>query len=159
MQRPRRIPYWERVNLDGEVDKAGDDDLIQPNNSSWAYPNVWVRKKDGIVRKCVNLRKLKLVTKTESLPLPCLVVFMDPLTCAKYFFSLDLILGYHHLQVAMEKTAFASHLGHLQYRVMPFGHKNGTATFLRLISFVVHRHLGQICLHELVFIVIFARLF
>ena len=159
-QRPHRIPYCERPKLEGEVHRLLDAEVIQPSSSPWASPIVLVRKKDGGVRMCVDFRKVNLVTKKDCFPLPRLDETLDALAGAKFFSSLDLLMGYHQVEMApddREKTAFVTHLGQFQYRVMPFGLTNAPATFQRLMSIVLHGHLGHICLAYLDDILIFAR--
>ena len=96
-QRPLRIPYCERPKLEGEVHRLLDAEVIQPSSSSWASPIVLVRKNDGGVRMCVDVRKLNLATKKDCFPLPRLDETLDALAGAQFFSYLDLLLGYHQV--------------------------------------------------------------
>ena len=159
-QRPQPIPYCERPKLEVEVHRLLDADVIQPSSSHWASPIVLVRKKVGNVRMCVDFRKVNLLSKKDCLPLPRLDETLDALAGATYFSSLDVLMGYHQVEVATgdrEKTAFVTQLGQFQYRVMPFRLRNAPATFQRLMSIVLQGQLGHICLAYLDDILIFAR--
>ena len=98
--------------------------------------------------------------KTDCFPLPRVAETLAALAGAKYFYFLDLLMGYHQVEVApgdQEKTAFVTHLGQFQYRVMPVGLTNAPATFQRLLSIVIHGHLGHICLAYLDDILVFVK--
>ena len=126
------------------VDKAITDILdakiIERSRSPWSFPVVIVDKKDGTKRFCVDFKKLNEITKRNSYPLPLIDDILTLLGKAKYFWSLDLKLGYW--QVAMdekdkEKTAFTCHSGLYQFLVMPFGLSNAPAIFQELMSVVL----------------------
>ena len=161
-QRPNRIPYCERPKLEGDVHRLLDADLLQPDRSTWASPIVLVRKKDGNVRMCADFRKLNLGTKKDCFPLPLLDETLDAVAGAKYFSSIDLLMGHHQVKLApedREKTAFLPDFGQFQYRLMPFGYTTAPATFQRLISLVLQGQLGDICLRYLADILIVATEF
>ena len=75
------------------VHRLLDAEVIQPSSSAWASPIVLVRKKDGNVRMCVDFRKVNLAIKKDFYPLPRLDETLDALGRAKYFSSLDLLMG------------------------------------------------------------------
>ena len=73
-----------------------------------------------------------MVTKKDCYPLPRLDETLDAVAGAKYFSSLYLLMGYHQVEVApddREKTAFTTHLGQFEYRLMPFGLPNPQPIF------------------------------
>lgn len=139
-QYARRIPYSMRPRVDELVDGMLQRNIIRPSSSPWASPIVLVAKRDGSLRFCVDYRRLNAVTKLDAYPLPRIDDYLDTLSGARYFSTLDLAAGYW--QVAMEpssieKTAFATHSGTFEFCVMPFGLANAPATFQRLMATVL----------------------
>ena len=97
---------------------------IEPSDSPWSLPVVLVRKKDGGTRFCVDYRRLNDVTVKDAYPLPRIDDTLDMLTGKQWFSTLDLASGYWQVSLSQEarvKTAFATHSGLFQFRVMPFG--------------------------------------
>ena len=99
-----------------------------------------MKKRDGSVRWCIDLRKLNDVTVKDCYPLPLLQNCIDALEGCRYFTTLDMASGYYQLQVAEEdrdKTAFVTKYGLFSFRRMPFELCNAPATFSRSISLVL----------------------
>ena len=109
---------------------------IEPSDSPWSSPVVLVTKKDGGTRFCVDYRRLNDVTVKDACPLPWIDDTLDMLAGKQWFSTLDLASGYYQVSLSQEarvKTAFATHSGLFQFRVMPFGLCNVPATFERLM--------------------------
>ena len=95
-----------------------EDGVIERSTSEWASPLVIVRKPSGDLRICVDYRKLNEATKVASYPLPNMTETLDRLADAKFFTTIDMVSGYHQIEVAPEdwhKTAFVSPFGLFQY--------------------------------------------
>ena len=97
---------------------------IEPSDSPWSAPVVLVTKKDSGTRFCVDYRRLNLATVKDAYPLPRIDDTLDMLAGKRWFSTLDLASGYWQVSLPPEarcKTAFATHSGLFQFRVMPFG--------------------------------------
>ena len=139
-QRMRRTPLGYADEERGHLEKLLEAGVIEPSCSEWASPSVLVRKRDGSVRWCIDLRKLNDVTVKDRYPLPLLQDCIDALEGCQYFTTLDMASGYYQLEVAQadqDKTAFVTKYGLFSFRRMPFGLCNAPATFSRAVSLVL----------------------
>ena len=140
-QQPYRIPYAYRSEVDEELRKMINEEIIEPSTSEWASPIVVVRKKDNSLRICVDYRKLNSVTEVDGYPMPRIDDILDQIGQARYFTTLDLARGYWQVPVAAEdrhKTAFTTPFGLFQFKVMPFGLSGAPSTFQRLMDRVTY---------------------
>ncbi|KAA8499909.1 Transposon Ty3-I Gag-Pol polyprotein [Porphyridium purpureum] len=122
-----------RETLDDLLDKG----FVQPSQSPFGAPVLFVKKKDGSMRMCVDYRALNDATVKDRYPLPNMDELLDRLGAAHCFSKLDLASGYHQLRVRREdvpKTAFQTRYGQFEFRVMPFGLCNAPATFQRAMN-------------------------
>ena len=110
---------------------------IRPSNSPWASAIVLVRKKDGQLRLCIDLRMLNNRTVKDAYSLPKIESILDSLLVAKIFSTLDLKAGYWQVEMAEECKAYTTFtcgpLGFYEFDTMPFGATNAPATFQRLM--------------------------
>ena len=139
-QHVRRVPFAVRREVAKQLAKMQREGVIRPSSSPWASAIVLVRKKDGMLRICVDYRHLNSVTKLGTFPLPRIDDLLDQLGSAKCFTTLDLAAGYWQIRVAdesIEKTAFITPTGLFEFRVMPFGLTNAPAVFQRLMQRVL----------------------
>ena len=107
---------------------------------------IFVDKKDGTQRMCVDYRSLNEVTIKNKYPLPRIEDLFDRLRGAKVFSKIDLRSGYHQLRIRpsdIPKTAFTTRYGLYEYTVMSFGLTNAPAYFMYLMNKVFMEYLGK----------------
>lgn len=143
--RPYKRAYYkvgpkERQFIEEQIKTLLELGVIEPSRSPWGSPIVLVKKADGSFRMCIDYRKLNEASKTETYPLPFLEDVVDRLRGKRVFSKIDLKSGYWQIQMSsdgVDKTAFVTHMGAFQWRRMPFGLKNATATFQRIMRSVL----------------------
>lgn len=152
--KPYRLPESAKQEIDRQVEKMLDDEVIEPSHSPWNFPLLIVPKKiDGSNkprwRIVVDFRRLNEVTVDDIFPLPNIVDILEKLGKAKYFSTLDMANGYHQVPLDpsdREKTSFSTHNGHYNFLRMPQGLKGAPATFQRLMNQILSGLNGVKCL-------------
>ena len=133
----RRIPPQIYDEVKAHIQEMLDLGAIRPSNSPWASAIVLVRKKDGRLRFCIDLRRLNNRTIRDAYSLPKIESILDSLIGAQIFSTLDLKAGYWQVEMAEECQAYTaftcSPLGFYECGTMPFGATNDPATFQRLM--------------------------
>ncbi|GKB57943.1 putative reverse transcriptase domain-containing protein [Tanacetum coccineum] len=134
---PYRLAPSEMQELSRQLQKLQDKGFIRPSHSPWGPPVLFVKKKDGSFRMCIDYKELNKLTVKNSYPLPRIDDLFDQLQGARHFSKIDIRSGYHHLRVHEDdipKTAFRIRYGHFEYTVMPFGLTNASAVFMDLMN-------------------------
>ncbi len=134
--------------------------FIRKSTSSAASPVLFVPKKNGKLRLCVDYRKLNLITKKNRYPLPNIHELQDRITGAQVFTSLDLKGAYNLIRMKEGeewKTAFRTRYGLYEYLVMPFGLTNAPATCQSYMNHVLQRYLDDFVVVYLDDILIYSR--
>ena len=118
--------------------------FIRPSTSPWGEPVLFVKKKDGTLRMCIDYRELNKMTIKNKYPLPHIDELFDHLQGSAVYSKLDLRQGYYQLKIReadIPKTAFNSRYGHFEFVVMPFGLTNAPAAFMDLMHRIFQPYL------------------
>ncbi|GJQ96567.1 putative reverse transcriptase domain-containing protein [Tanacetum coccineum] len=129
-----------------ELKELQEKGFIRPSHSPWGAPVLFVKKKDGSMRMCIDYRELNKLTIKNRYPLPRIDDLFDQLQGACCFSKIDFRSGYHQLRVREEdipKTAFRTRYGHFELTVMPFGLTNAPAIFMDLMNRVCKPYLDK----------------
>ena len=159
---PRRMSPQKIKQEEACVEEMLTGGQIEPNDSPWSAPVVLLTKKDDGTRFCVDYRLLNLATVKDAYALPRIDDILDMLAGKRWLSTLDLANGYWQVSLSPEarcKTAFATHSGLFQFKVMPFGLCNAPATFKRLMDRVLQGLRWSRCLVYLDDIISFGTTF
>nr|GEY29149.1 putative reverse transcriptase domain-containing protein [Tanacetum cinerariifolium] len=142
---PYRLAPFEMKELAKQLKELSDKGFIRPSSSPWGAPVLFVKKKDGSFRMCIDYRELnKLTVKNRS----------------SVYSKIDLRSGYHQLRVREEdipKTAFRTRYGHYEFQVMPFGLTNAPAVFMDPMNRVCKTYLDKFVIVFINDIIIYSK--
>ena len=150
----------ELAELKSQLAELLEHGFIQPSKSPYGAPVLFVKKKDGTTRMCIDYRALNDITIKNAYPLPLVSELFDRLQGATHFSKIDLRSGYHQIRVAaadVPKTAFRTRYGHFEFLVLPFGLTNAPATFMHLMHQTFRSHLDDFVIVFLDDILIYSR--
>ena len=136
-----RLSQLELQELKRQLDQLLKDDKISPSTSPYGAPVLFVKKKDGKLRMCID-------------------ELFDRLHGAKVFSKLDLTSGYYQIAIDPKdryKTAFRTRYGHYEFNVMPFGLTNAPATFMCLMQNVLRPLLDKCVIVYIDDILVFSK--
>ncbi|XP_042448839.1 uncharacterized protein LOC122033740 [Zingiber officinale] len=157
---PYRMAPKELEELKVQLQKLLDRGFIRPSVSPWGAPVLFVKKKDGSLRLCIDYRRLNAVTVKNKYPLPHIEDLFDQLKNTCVYSKIDLRSGYHQLRVGdadIPKTAFRTRYGHYEFLIMPFGLINAPSVFMDLMNRVFLEYLNQFVIVFIDDILIYSR--
>jgi hypothetical protein len=141
-----RVSGLELVELKKQIDELSEKGYIRLSTSPWAALVLFVEKKDGTKRMCIDYRSLNEVTIKNKYPLPRIEDLFDPLRGASVFSKIDLRSGYHQLRIRpsdIPKIAFITKYGLYEFTVMSFCLTNAPAYFMYLMNSVFKDYLDK----------------
>jgi hypothetical protein len=143
---PYRMATPELAELKENIKELLEKWFIHPSSSPWGAPMIFVLKKDGTQRLCVDYHILNEVTIKNKYPLPRIDDLFDQLHGASVFSKIDLRSGYHQLKIwecDIPRTAFVLRYGLYEYTVMSFGLTNALAYFMYQMNMVFMEYLDK----------------
>nr|GFB33281.1 putative reverse transcriptase domain-containing protein [Tanacetum cinerariifolium] len=144
---PYRMAPVELKELKDQLQELIERGFIRPSVSPWGAPVLFVKKKDGSKRLCIDYRELNKITIRNRYPIPRIDNLFDQLQGAMHFSKIDLRSGYHQLRVKeqdISKIAFRTRYGRYAFLVMPFGLTNAPAVFMDLMNRIFYEFLDNV---------------
>ena len=146
-----RMTRTELQEVKSQIADLLRKNFIEPANSPFGAPVIFVKKKDGTLRMCIDFRALNKLTKKNRYPLPRIDDLLDKLQgAASVFSSLDLMSGYFQIRISdedKEKTGFRTPIGHFQFKVLPFGLTNAPSTFMKVMDGIFSKYSAFVCVY------------
>jgi len=131
------LSKFEQEALKEFIDENLTNGFICSTSSPHRAPVLFVKKKDGSLRLCVDFHGLNKITKKDRYPLPLVSDLLDSPRKARIYTKIDLRHTYHLVRIAEGdewKTAFQTRYGAFEWSVMPFGLTNAPAAFQRFMN-------------------------
>lgn len=162
--RPYRQAPIQTLEINKQVEKLLENNVVQESHSPWNAPVHLVPKKmdasgETKFRMVIDYRRLNEITVDDKYPLPNINDLFDKLGKSVYFSTIDLASGYHQIEVEKrdrQKTAFSTQNGHYEFVRMPFGLKTAPATFQRTMDNVLRGLQGLHCMVYLDDVIIYS---
>nr|GEU68453.1 putative reverse transcriptase domain-containing protein [Tanacetum cinerariifolium] len=143
---PYRLAPSELKELSEQLKELSEKGFIRPSSLPWGAPVLFVKKKDGSFRMCIDYRELNKLTIKNKYPLPRIDDLFEQLQGSSVYSKIDLRFGYHQLRIREEDipiTAFRTRYGHYVFQVMPFRLTNAPAVFMDLMNRVCKPYLDK----------------
>ena len=163
--RPKMGPMYklsttELAEMKRQINELLANGYIRPSISPWGSPVLFIPKKDGGLRMCIDYRALNKKTIKNQVPLPRIDEVWDQIGGSKFFTTLDLKEGYHQIRIRekdIEKTAFRTRYGQFEYLVTPFGLTGAPGCFQTLMNNIFRKYLDEFVLVYLDDILIYSK--
>ncbi|KAK8701330.1 hypothetical protein V6N13_019718 [Hibiscus sabdariffa] len=143
---PYRIALVELKELKKQLEELRSKGFIRPITSPWGAPVLFIKKKDGSLRLCIDYHQLNRVTVKNKYSLPRIEDLFDQLKDASVFSKIDIRSGYYQMRVKdvdVPKTAFRTRYGHFEFLVMPFGLTNAPEAFMDMMNRIFKPYLDN----------------
>ncbi|GKC94264.1 putative reverse transcriptase domain-containing protein, partial [Tanacetum coccineum] len=143
---PYRLAPSEMRELLIQLQELVEKEFVRSSSSSWGALVLFVKKKDGSFRMCIDYRELNKLTIKNRYPLLRIDDLFDQLQGSSVYSKIDLRSGYHQLRIKEEDipiTAFRTQYGHFEFQVMPFGLTNVHSVFKDLMNRVCKPYLDK----------------
>ncbi|GJS76683.1 putative reverse transcriptase domain-containing protein [Tanacetum coccineum] len=157
---PYRLAPSEMQELSDQLQELANRGFIRPSTSPWGAPILFVKKKDGSFRMCIDYRELNKLIVKNHYPLPRIDDLFDQLHGSSVYSKIDLRSGYHQLRVRdkdIPKTGFRTQYEHYEFQVMSFGLTNTPAMFMDLMNHVCKPYLDKFVIVFIDDILIYSR--
>ncbi|GKC27034.1 putative reverse transcriptase domain-containing protein [Tanacetum coccineum] len=157
---PYRLAPSEMQELSNQLQELTDRGFSRPSTLPWGAPVLFVKKKEGSFRMCIDYRELNKLTIKNRYLLPMIDDLFDQLQGLSVYSKIDLRSGYHQLRLRnkdIPKTAFRTRYGDYEFQVMPFGLTNAPAVFIDLINHVCKPYLDKFVIVFIDDILIYSR--
>ncbi|GJT43156.1 putative reverse transcriptase domain-containing protein [Tanacetum coccineum] len=146
LRAPYRLAPSKMRELSIQLQEVLEKGFIRPSSSPWGAPVLFVKKKDGSFRMCIDYLELNKSTVKNRYPLPRIDDLFDQRQGSSVYSKIDLRLGYYQLRIKEEDipiTAFRTWYGHFEFKIMPFGLTNAPAVFMDLMNRVCKTYLDK----------------
>jgi hypothetical protein len=143
---PYRMNHEELKELKVQLEELLTKGYIKPSKSTYGAPVVFVHKKDGTLKMCVDYKAFNKVTVKNRYPLPRIDDLFDRLSGAIVFSRIDLRSWYYQIRVAKgdkEKTTCHTRYGSYEFLVMPCGLTSAFATFCTFMNDIFQEWLND----------------
>nr|GEY40198.1 hypothetical protein [Tanacetum cinerariifolium] len=150
----------EMQELSTQLQELSNRGFIRPSSSPWGAPVLFVEKKDGSFRKCIDYCELNKLNVKNRYPLLRIGDLFDQLQGSRVYSKINMRSGYHQLRVREEdipNTAFMTRYGHYEFQVMPFGLTNSHAIFIDLMNRVCKPYLDRFMIIFIDYILIYSK--
>jgi hypothetical protein len=157
---PYKMGTPELKELQMQLEEILKKGYIRPSVSPWGAPVIFVDKKDGTLRMCIDFRQLNKVTIKNNYPFPTIDDLFDQLKGARIFSKINLRSSYHQVRIKekyINKTTFQTKYRHYEFIVMPFGLSNAPTIFMCLMNGVFREYLDKFVILFLDDILIYSK--
>jgi hypothetical protein len=144
LKRPYKMSVEELKELKKQLTELQEAGFIRLSSSPWGAPVLFLQKKDGSQKMCVDYRSFNDVTIKNKYPLPRIEDLFHQMRDARVFWKIDLRLGYHQMKIKpsdITKTTFSTRYGLYEFTIMSFDLTNAPAYFMNLMNKVFMEYL------------------